>query len=110
MLGKHGKHFKLFPCLFPQSTRDFMRPTPVPILVPSGRDRNGSSRPIDARKLGDANSVSGPEAAANQIRNANRHAARRIERQILKPEGRIERPHIIVQRMRQHAEAANLVG
>ena len=59
---------------------------------------------------GHASSASCPKAAAHQIRDPNRHAARRIERKVLESEGRIERPHIVIQRMREHAEAADLLG
>ena len=108
-LGTFRKHLALFPCLFPQSARDFMRPPTAAILVRSGRHRNGTSRRIEASEPGDTNSVGCPKAAAHQIRDANRHAARGIERKVFESEGRIERPHIVIQRMRQHAEAADLV-
>lgn len=64
--------------------------------------------PHEAGELADASSASGPKAATNQIRDPNRHAARRIEWKVLESEGRIERPHIVIQRMREHAEAASI--
>jgi len=45
-LRKYKEHLALFPCLFPQSARDFMRPPTATILVRSGCHRNGSSRRI----------------------------------------------------------------
>jgi hypothetical protein len=109
-LGKYKEHLALFPCLFPQSARDFMRLPTATILVRSGCHRNGSSRRVEVSEPGDASSTSCPKAAANQIRDPNRHAARRNERKVFEAEGRIERPHIVIQRMRQHAEAADLLG
>jgi hypothetical protein len=99
-LRKYRKHLALFPCLFPQSARDFMRPPTNAILVRSRRHRKGSSRCIEASEPGDASLPSCPKAAENQVRDPNRHAARRIEREVLESEGRIERPYIVIQRMR----------
>lgn len=59
---------------------------------------------------GHASSVSCPRAAANQIRDPNRHAVRRIELKVCEGEGRIERLQVVIQRMRRHAEAADLIG
>gem|GEM_PF-2928822 len=109
-LRRFRKHLALFPCLFPQSARDVMRPRAATILVRSCRHRSGSSRHIDASELGEATSASCLKAAANQIRDPNRHAARGIERKVFESEGCMERPHIVIQRMRQHAEAADLAG
>ena len=64
---------------------------------------------INCRNQGET-SVGCAKAAANQIRDANRHAAPGVERKILESEGRIERPHIVIQRMRQHTETAYLPG
>lgn len=47
---------------------------------------------------GHASSASCPKAAAHQIRDPNRRAARRIEWKILEAKGRVERTHVIVQR------------
>lgn len=57
-----------------------------------------------------ASSVGRSKPAANQVRDPNRHAARRIEWKVLEAKGRVERTHVIVKRMRQHAEAADLLG
>ena len=96
-LRKLPRATALFPCLFPQSARDVLRPPTALILVRSRGHRNGCCPPQRRQSdLVDASSVCCPEAVANQVRDPNRHAAPRIEWKVLEAKGRVERTHVIV--------------
>jgi len=54
---------------------------------------------------GEMTSFNLTDPIAFEIDDADRHAAPRIERQVIEPERAIESAHALVERMGQHAEA-----
>ncbi len=50
------------------------------------------------------------EPAGLQLDDAHKHAAARVERQRLEAKARVKCPHPVIQRVGEHAKAADIVG